>query len=122
MDDIEYLIRTILDPNTNLQIYDNGVGVSLTAYALDLTLCLFPDSVGIKKPISLAEIREALIRGIGAQDVGIDKYFIYFDKDEHFNHEVNGEKVLPFELNDLVPQLFELANKLIVNYKENLNV
>lgn len=117
MDDIEYVIRTILDPNTNLRIYDSGESVNLSAYALNLTLCLFPDAVGILKPVSLEDIRNALKNNLGAP-VGIEKYYVYFDKDEHFNHEVNGEKVLPFELNDLVPQIYELANKLI----ENLNV
>lgn len=115
MDDIEYVIRTILDPNTNLRIYDNGECVHLSAYALNLTLCLFPDALGILKPVSLSDIREALKRGVGYPEIGTDKYFVYFDKDEHFNHEVNGEKVLPFELNDLVPQIYELANKLIAN-------
>lgn len=112
MTDIEYYIRTILDPYTNLRIYDNGESIKLSAYALGITVCIFPDAIGVIKAIGVDEIGEAVRVGKALKSTEY-KYYIYFDKDEHFNHEVNGETVLPFELNHLVPEVYELANKLI---------
>lgn len=115
MTEIEKVIRSILDCGLKYSITHNMDFNHSTIRTEDenVRLYLYPDGFAIPIPDYVLTAKDlcAKLKDLSLNP-GREKYFIYLNKDEHFNYEVQGVKVLPFELNNLALDVYELSNKL----------